>query len=77
MSEKLRGELPTLLGKPLSDVELEILKLLSQGYNYPEITDIRKRCLQTVKNEGLRLMQKLGACTAAHAVAIAKDKGLI
>jgi len=73
----MRGELPSLLGKPLTEIELGILKLVSQGYFYPKIASMRKRCLQTIKNEGRTLQLKLGARNSAHAVAIAKDKGLI
>jgi len=66
-----------MLGKPLSPIELEILRLLAQGYGYFKIAKQRSRSASTVKNEGLRIFQKLGAVNAAHAVAIAKDKGLI
>lgn len=77
VARRLRGELPQLLGKPLSLIELEVLILVSQGHPYSEIADMRKRSAQTVKNEGRAVMLKLGARNGAHAVAIAKDRGLI
>jgi DNA-binding NarL/FixJ family response regulator len=64
-------------GKPLTQIELEILKLVSQGHTYAEIARIRKRALQTVKNQGCVMLLKLGAYNSAHAVAIGKDRGLI
>jgi len=77
MNERLRGELPEILGKPLSLVELEVLELLARGCRYSEIARFRGRSVPTIKGEARRVFQKLGAVNAAHAVTIAKDKGLL
>ena len=72
-----RGESPWSPGDPLSAKETETLRLLAQGYTYDGIARIRKVSNQTVKNQMQAVYIKLGAHTRAHAVAIAKDRGLI
>ena len=56
---------------------LEALKLLSIGNNYPQVA--RKMCIsyQTAKNYGSLILERLHAKNRAHAVAKAKDRGII
>lgn len=72
-----RGELPERLGQELSEKEMEVLKLVSQGFTYPEIAKITGKVLNTIKTKMIVIRQKLGGRNAPHSVAIAKDRGLI
>ena len=56
---------------------LEALKYLAKGYNYPQMA--RKMCIsyQTAKNYGYFILERLRAKNKAHAVAKAKDMGII
>ena len=75
--KKLRGEPPQLLGKELSQTQLEVLRMVAQGYTYEEIGHARKRSKQTTKDRMGLVMQKLGARNRTHAVAIAMKRKLI
>lgn len=77
MSMRLREERPDLLGKSLGNVELIVLQLVSQGRSHAEIAERLGRSVQTVKNHMHVVLCKMGALNSAHAVAIAKDVGLI
>jgi len=68
-----RGELVDTLGSK----ELETLRLMSLGYLYHEVAKVMGVRPQTVKNCLAVVRKKLNARTTAHAVAIAKDRGLI
>lgn len=72
-----RGELPNRLGQELTEKELKVLNLVSQGFSYPEIGRITGKVHNTIKSKMIILRQKLGAGNASQAVAIAKDRGLI
>lgn len=72
-----RGEPPELFGKELTAKELRVLELVSQGFTYPRIAEITGKALNTIKTKMVTIRQKLGAGTAPHVVAIAKDRGLI
>lgn len=68
-----RGEMPM----KLTERHLELLKLLSQGYTLVEVASAWSRRCSTVKNCSAGLRYRLGARSLTHAVAIAKDRGLI
>ena len=74
---KLRGEPPQLLGKELSQIQLEVLRMVAQGYTYEEIGRARKRSKQATKDRMSLVMQKLGARNKTHAVAIAMKRGIV
>ena len=61
----------------MTALQVETLKLLSEGYTYPEIAEIRGGSRQTVANRVSVIFGKLGACNSSHAVAIGKDRGII
>jgi len=71
--DRKRGELVDTLGSR----ELETLRLMSSGYVYREVAEVMGISPQTVKNCLAVVRGKLNARTTAHAVAIAKDRGLI
>lgn len=68
-----RGESTDTLGSR----ELETLRLMSLGHLYHEVALAMGVSPQTVKNCLTVVRRKLDAHTTAHAVAIAKDRGLI
>jgi DNA-binding NarL/FixJ family response regulator len=62
---------------PLTDRETQILRLLADGYDGPDIVSRLRSSLGTVKADKTRLYAKLGARTAAHAVHLAHEYGLL
>ena len=72
-----RGEPPQLLGKELSPKQVEVLSLAAQGYTYRQIGLARNGSAQSARDRMSLARQKLGAINKTHAVAIAKDRGLI
>jgi two-component system response regulator FixJ len=48
-------------GKVLSEVELEVLRLLLAGKTTKEIARVRHRAIRTIEDERSRIMQKIGA----------------
>jgi LuxR family maltose regulon positive regulatory protein len=84
--EKLLAEFsqPTQLQKsktelidPLSDRELEVLRLIAQGLSNQEITQKLVVALSTVKGHNLRIFAKLQAKSRTEAVARARELGLL
>ena len=63
--------------EPLSERELEVLRLVAQGLTNGEIS--RRLCLalSTVKGHNLRIFAKLQAQNRAEAVLRARDLGLL
>ena len=61
----------------LTAAELEILKMISMGFNTEDIARFRKCRPGTVETHKTNIYKKLGAANAAQAVSIAKDRGLI
>lgn len=61
----------------LTPRELEVLRLTALGYRNPEVATKLSVEAQTIKNHKHSIFLKLEARTSAHAVSIAKDKGLI
>lgn len=55
----------------LSEGELQVLKMLRDGYNYPEISNALEVSVSGVKKRVAKSMHKLNAKTPTHAVAIA------
>ena len=72
-----RGELRPMLGVPLSQQELLVLQLRSQGLTYHEIADQLARAEGTIKSQMAHVLTKLGARNTPHAVTIAKNRDLI
>jgi DNA-binding NarL/FixJ family response regulator len=65
------------LADPLSERELEIVRLLSRGSTNREIAATLILAEGTVKNHLTNILGKLGARDRAQAVLIAKDLGII
>jgi LuxR family maltose regulon positive regulatory protein len=68
---------PATLPEPLTERELEILKLISQGLSNKEIADSLVIAVSTVKSHINTLYAKLGTHRRTEAVAIARDLGLL
>jgi LuxR family maltose regulon positive regulatory protein len=67
----------TELIDPLSDRELEVLRLIAQGLSNQEITQKLFVALSTIKGHNLRIFAKLQAKSRTEAVARARELGLI
>lgn len=63
--------------EPLSERELEILRLIATGRTNQEIADILVIALSTVKSHINNLYGKLGTKRRTQAIAIARDLGLL
>lgn len=62
---------------PLSDRELEVLRLIAQGLSNQQITQKLVVALSTVKGHNLRIFAKLQAKSRTEAVARARELGLL
>ena len=62
---------------PLSDRELEVLRLIAQGLSNREITQKLVVALSTVKGHNLRIFAKLQAKSRTEAVARARELGIL
>jgi LuxR family maltose regulon positive regulatory protein len=62
---------------PLSDRELEVLRLLAAGRSNPEIADELVVVVDTVKKHVSHILEKLGATNRTQAVARARALGLL
>jgi LuxR family transcriptional regulator, maltose regulon positive regulatory protein len=65
------------LAEPLTDRELEVLRLLAAGRSNQRISHDLVVALDTVKKHVTHLLGKLGAANRTEAVARARDLGLI
>jgi LuxR family transcriptional regulator, maltose regulon positive regulatory protein len=63
--------------EPLSERELEVLRLIEQGLSNQEITQKLFVALSTVKGHNLRIFAKLQAKSRTEAVARARELGLL
>ena len=63
--------------EPLSERELEVLRLIAQGLSNQEITQTLVVALSTVKGHNLRIFAKLQAKSRTEAVARARVLGLL
>lgn len=64
-------------GFQLPQRQAEILRGLADGYTYAQIADRLGIALPTVKTHGGYLFMRLDAVTAAHAVAVGYELGLL
>jgi len=63
--------------EPLTDRELEVLRLVAQGFSNTEISQRLYLALSTVKGHNLRIFAKLQVQNRTEAVARARDLGLL
>ena len=63
--------------EPLTDRELEILRLIAEGHSNAEISQRLYLALSTVKGHNLRIFNKLQAQNRTEAVARARELGLL
>ncbi len=78
------GQLPVVtkptrqpLDEPLSERELEILRLIAQGFSNREISERLYLALDTVKGHNSRIFAKLAVQRRTEAVARARELGLL
>ncbi len=71
------GNLKSTMVEPLSQRELEILKLLAQGLSNREIGERLFLALDTVKGHNRRLFEKLQVQRRTEAIARARELGLL
>lgn len=69
----MKGDVPSRLGAR----ELEALRLVSQGCTYRGAAKKMRTAWWTVRNQMAVVRYKLRAHSNPHAVAIAKDRGII
>lgn len=86
ITERLLQQLPSsyeprykkpMLPEPLSDKELEILRLMTAGYSNKEIATALHKSEGTVKNQCSTILAKLGVRDRTRAVLLALELGLI
>lgn len=63
--------------EPLSQRELEVLRLIAQGLSNGEISQRLFLAMSTVKGHNLRIFRKLQAKSRTEAVARARELGLL
>jgi LuxR family maltose regulon positive regulatory protein len=63
--------------EPLSERELDILRLIASGRSNQEIADILVIAISTVKSHINNLYSKLGTNRRTQAIAIARQQGLL
>lgn len=63
--------------KPLTDRELDILRLLVKGHSTKEIVDILKLSMGTIRLHISFILDKLDAFDRTNAVAIAIERGIV
>lgn len=62
---------------PLTERELEILRLLVRGHSTKEIVDLMKLSMGTIRLHISLILEKLGAFDRTNAVAIAIERGIV
>jgi LuxR family maltose regulon positive regulatory protein len=67
---------PALI-EPLSDREVEVLRLIADGLSNREIADRLVIATSTVKSHANHIYGKLGVRSRTQAIAMAQDLGLI
>ena len=68
---------PQSLAEPLSQRELEVLRLVSQGLSNREISERLVLALDTVKGHNRRIYEKLQVERRTEAVARARELGVL
>ena len=63
--------------KDLTPGQMEVLKLIAEGYDYTEIAKEIHKSFSTVRHHASMAYQTLDARDAAHAVHIAHQRGLL
>jgi DNA-binding NarL/FixJ family response regulator len=63
--------------EPLTERELDVLRLLAQGYSNPEIAQRMHLAAGTVRNYVSTILQKLGVGDRTQAAVVALQRGLI
>ena len=71
------SHIPAQLDEPLSDREVEVIKLVAQGLSNKEIGQKLSLAEGTVKNYVTNVLQKIGVRDRTQAALRAKDLGLI
>ena len=66
-----------VLVEPLTEREMEVLRLVAAGQANREIADELVVVLDTVKKHVRSILRKLGACNRTHSVARARALGLL
>lgn len=61
----------------LTSREVAVLKLVARGYTFKKVGRTLGNSERTVRNQMVSVRLKLRAHNSPHAVAIAKDRGLI
>ena len=72
-----RGDPPAGLAEPLTDRELEVLRLIAEGRSNQRIARDLVVALDTVKKHVTHVLAKLGAANRTEAAARARQLGLI
>ncbi len=76
LQSKIANSKPKMI-EPLTDRELEILRLIADGHSNAEIGQQLFLALSTIKGHNLRIFNKLQAQNRTEAVARARELGLI
>ena len=76
MSNKINPKKPDMI-EPLSERELEVLRLVAQGLTNNEISQRLVLALSTIKGHNLRIFGKLQAQNRSEAVRCARELGLL
>jgi LuxR family maltose regulon positive regulatory protein len=69
--------IPQPLVEPLSERELEVLRLMATGLKYQEIAENLVISVNTVRHHTRNIYGKLGVSSRAQAIARARDLGLL
>lgn len=77
--EKARGnqDSPSALIEQLTDIEVQVLRLVAAGYSNHEIADALHRSVGTIRNQVSAILAKLNVRDRTRAVLKALDLGLI
>ena len=70
-------DLEPILIEPLTEREMEVLRLVAAGQPDRQLADELVVVLDTVKKHVRNILRKLGACNRTHSVARARALGLL
>lgn len=60
-----------------SEIDVEVLRMLSVGLTYKQIADKKHYSEITIKRRAMNIYSKLNAVNSNHAIALAMEKGLL